>query len=161
MNAKLRADFINSVAVGQRIPCPSCNTLNDSNAGYCTTCGHPLNGAAAGLEEKKIICPICSTENLSGSPFCVACGLKFEDAQMSSQSDQQKGSQVPAFNSVSSEEKSQVAATSQNNSSAGGRVFKYAETVVVDEEEASVFAQGLPAWNIVPPQIMVRRKVKR
>ena len=26
------------------------------------------------------------------------------------------------------------------------------------EEEKSAFAEGLPAWDIVPPQVMVRRK---
>ena len=30
-----------------------------------------------------------------------------------------------------------------------------------EEGQISVFAQGLPAWDVVPPQIMVRRKMGR
>ena len=29
------------------------------------------------------------------------------------------------------------------------------------KEPVSVFAQGLPSWDVVPPQIMVRRKKKK
>jgi hypothetical protein len=35
------------------------------------------------------------------------------------------------------------------------------EETILKPEEISVFAQGLPSWDIVPPQIMVRRKRKK
>lgn len=42
MDAKSRANFINSVAGGQNIPCPKCNTLNEPNSKFCISCGTPL-----------------------------------------------------------------------------------------------------------------------
>lgn len=43
------------------------------------------------------------------------------------------------------------------------RAFKFAEPEVEEdaEESVSVFAEGLPSWDIVPPQILVRRKTKK
>lgn len=34
MDAKMRADFVNSVASGQKVPCPVCNTLNDPDGSF-------------------------------------------------------------------------------------------------------------------------------
>ncbi len=48
MDAKRRADFINSVAKEQQVPCPKCNTLNRSGAAFCKTCGAPLEKKDAG-----------------------------------------------------------------------------------------------------------------
>ena len=48
MDAKMRADFVNSVASGQKVPCPVCNTLNDPDGSFCIACGHSLK-----KEEKK------------------------------------------------------------------------------------------------------------
>ena len=42
MDAKMRANFINSVAGGKKITCPSCNTLNDADSKFCMTCGSKL-----------------------------------------------------------------------------------------------------------------------
>jgi hypothetical protein len=40
--------------------------------------------------------------------------------------------------------------------------FNFAEPEVEEyKEPVSVFAQGLPSWDVVPPQIMVRRKKKK
>jgi hypothetical protein len=49
MDAKMRADFVNSVASGQKVPCPVCNTLNDLDGSFCIACGHSLK-----KEEKKM-----------------------------------------------------------------------------------------------------------
>ena len=51
MDAKMRADFVNSVASGQKVPCPVCNTLNDPDGSFCIACGHSLK-----KEEKKESC---------------------------------------------------------------------------------------------------------
>ena len=42
MNAKSRADFINSIAAGEQTPCPNCGTANKSNAKFCAKCGTKL-----------------------------------------------------------------------------------------------------------------------
>lgn len=101
MDAKSRANFINSVASGQNVPCPKCNTLNEADSKFCASCGVSL--------EKKV---------------------------------ESKDVDVP-FSQVKKEEAPKV-------------VTKKVE----DEKAESVFAEGLPAWDIEPPQVMVRRKKK-
>lgn len=39
MDAKSRADFINSVASGTNVPCPECGTSNKSDSKFCISCG--------------------------------------------------------------------------------------------------------------------------
>lgn len=43
MDAKSRADFINSVASGANIPCPKCGTNNKSDSKSCISCGAEIN----------------------------------------------------------------------------------------------------------------------
>ena len=43
MDAKSRADFINSVASGANIPCPKCGTNNKSDSEFCISCGAEIN----------------------------------------------------------------------------------------------------------------------
>lgn len=39
MDAKSRANFINSVASGANVPCPKCGTSNKSDSKFCFSCG--------------------------------------------------------------------------------------------------------------------------
>lgn len=39
MDAKSRADFINSVASGINVPCPKCGTNNKPDSKFCISCG--------------------------------------------------------------------------------------------------------------------------
>ncbi len=39
MDAKSRANFINSVASGTNIPCPKCGKSNKSDSKFCISCG--------------------------------------------------------------------------------------------------------------------------
>lgn len=39
LDAKSKADFINSVAAGKKIPCPVCGTANESDDKFCVSCG--------------------------------------------------------------------------------------------------------------------------
>ena len=104
MDAKSKANFINSVASGQKVPCPSCGVLNEPDSLFCFSCGTKL--------EKKAN----TNETL---PF-------------------------------------QTAATVQK--AAPKTVFQIASPVLVEEpEETSVFAEGLPSWDMLPPQVVVRR----
>ena len=49
-------------------------------------------------------------------------------------------------------------ATDNQNASTKS-VFDFAETdMKLDDEPLSVFAEGLPSWDLVPPQFVVRRK---
>ena len=69
MEAKSRANFINSVVGGKKIPCPKCNTLNEAGSRFCITCGTPL-----AQEVGAAVCPKCGTANENGSKFCISCG---------------------------------------------------------------------------------------
>ena len=42
MDAKTKAEFINSVASGEQYPCPRCNFLNKPMARFCVKCGSPI-----------------------------------------------------------------------------------------------------------------------
>lgn len=100
MNAKSKANFINSIASGEKTPCPNCGALNEAK-----------------------------------SDFCSSCGKRFDDKGLGSSSD------------------------SATKSSAA---FKKVSVDIVDtDSEDSVFAKGLPSWDVVPPQIMVRRNRRR
>lgn len=98
MDVKSKANFINSVAAGQTVPCPQCGTANESDSNFCYSCGFKLKVAVS------------------------------NDA-----------SEAVAFKSV--EEKLQQ---TQSN-------------LTDIDFPVSVFAEGLPAWDIVPPQVLVRR----
>lgn len=43
MDAKSKADFINSVATGNSIPCPKCGTTNGGASKFCIVCGAELS----------------------------------------------------------------------------------------------------------------------
>lgn len=95
MDAKSRANFINSVASGANVPCPECGTSNKTD-----------------------------------SKFCISCGAEITASQTTTNSDP---TFVPAKETV-----------------APAKASRYVEP-------NNVFAKGLPAWNIEPPQLMIRR----
>lgn len=113
MDAKLRANFINAVAGGEKIPCPECNTLNEADAKFCASCGKPLEAPAEKKEEVPVPTPFAPIK-------------KMEEAKP-----------------VQEEPK---------------KPKKAEKPVEVYVETESVFAEGLPDWDVVPPQVMVRRK---
>ena len=94
MDAKNKANFINSVASGN-----------------------------------VILCQVCGAQNAPDSQFCGSCGAEF-NAPVSNNE--------PAFAQVS------------DNSARPNRPS------LTYQEPESVFADGLPNWDIVPPQVMVR-----
>lgn len=42
MDAKSKANFINSVASGEGIPCPKCSAMNKPDSRFCIACGAEL-----------------------------------------------------------------------------------------------------------------------
>lgn len=159
MDAKSRARFINSIAGGQKVPCPSCNTLNDADAAFCITCGTSLKTSSEAKNNTEgIICPVCKAMNDADAGFCTSCGekLKKETVPEVPKPVRDVSAAAPAFQPAR-----QAAAASQPTERRR-TAFRIAEPEVeVEEEPVSVFAEGLPDWDIVPPQIMVRRKRKK
>lgn len=49
MDAKAKANFINSVSSGNTMPCPVCGNVNENDCKFCASCG--FNFENAGLEE--------------------------------------------------------------------------------------------------------------
>ena len=140
MNIKSKANFINAVAGGQKIPCPTCNTLNKSDALFCISCGTklPVNRAKGNKEETMDL----KEDRLQGSQRIIHEPV--EVAVSTGESD----------NSV----RKNLQTVSENKRQAFRPVVS-ADSA--EEVQISVFAQGLPAWDVVPPQIMVRRKMGR
>lgn len=78
---------------------------------------------------QETVCPTCGTKNNADSRFCVSCGTEIEKAV--------SNNNIPAFAPTS-------------NSEDAKKIVKYVEP-------SKVFAEGLPDWDIVPPQVVVRR----
>lgn len=120
MDTKSKANFINSVATGQKLPCPNCNALNDA-----------------------------------GDLFCFSCGTKL------SNSDNPNSTFAPASNSKSGVKIEGNDAARQVQSNPSTPIFQMIQPEPEEiSEEVSVFAEGLPDWDMVPPQVVVRRKKK-
>ena len=131
MNARSKADFINSVAGGM-IPCPNCQKLNEPDSKFCEACGtrlvkpeEPKPEATPAFEPVKKEEPVPAFEPVKK----VEPAPAFEPVK--------KVEPAPAFEPVKKTEIKQE---------------------VVYHEPESVFAKGLPDWDMVPPQVMVRRK---
>lgn len=87
-----------------------------------------INSVAAG---QTVPCPRCGAANHHDAANCSVCGSQIALNTSSSN--------APAFTPVSS------------NAPVGSKYVRY-------DEPAAVFADGLPSWDIVPPQVMVRRR---
>lgn len=58
MDAKSKANFINSVASGANIPCPKCGTSNKPDSQFCGSCGEKFekeqsNSSAIGSSKRN------------------------------------------------------------------------------------------------------------
>lgn len=100
-----------------------------------------INSAASG---RKIPCPYCETLNNPDEKYCCRCGK-----QLINPSSALADSGRNAFNTAGSENTNQVSAFNRVTSAN-----------IDEEEEISAFALGLPKWDILPPQVVVRRKRK-
>ena len=160
MDAKMRADFVNSVASGQKVPCPVCNTLNDPDGSFCIACGYSLKKEKKKSENSdRVICPVCQNANKRGFRFCTICGNKLDDVESTKSNDSVA---VQPTVSPSQPVTGGQQPKTQTKPARKKKAFNFVEPEIEEyKEPVSVFAQGLPAWDIVPPQIMVRRKKKK
>lgn len=102
-----------------------------------------IKSVAAG---RKIPCPNCSTLNDSDSRFCETCGGSLEAVRARQET---AAASIP-FAAVSPEP-----AVISEDTIVPIPVVPPAAAEVPEENQ---FANGLPAWNIDPPQTIVRRR---
>lgn len=208
MDAKARANFINSIGSGQKIPCPSCGSLNETDDAFCSICGTPLKGEAAAEAPKQNICPFCGEENDEDALFCGSCGKKMAivpppQAPAFAPAAETKPATpafapvaetkpaVPAFAPAAEPKPAAPAfapaaetkpvapvfapatepkpaapaftpAVKEEKAAEVKPVFNFvAADTVIEDEAPSAFAEGLPDWDMVPPQVAVRRKHRK
>ena len=137
MNARSKADFINSVAGGM-IPCPNCQKLNEPDSKFCEACGtrllkpeEPKPAETPAFEPVKKAEPAAAPAFEPVKKVEPAETLAFEPVKKA------EPAVAPAFEPVKNTE---------------------VRRKEVYQEPKSVFAKGLPDWDMVPPQVMVRRK---
>lgn len=140
MDAKERASFINSVG----------NTTEN-------TAKNAAENIADNTAGKK--CPKCGAENVEEAMFCASCGTPLhEESQKADMTE-------PAFQSVQEEVQQPVQEAPKE--SVRQPVQEASQEKVqqpvqeVPQEPESAFAKGLPEWDMVPPQVMIRRKGMR
>ena len=143
MNARSKADFINSVAGGM-IPCPNCQKLNEPDSKFCEACGtrlvkpeEPKPEATPAFEPVKKVEPAPAFEPVKKVEPAPAFEPVKKEEPAPAFEPVKKVEPAPAFEPVKKTEIKQE---------------------VVYHEPESVFAKGLPDWDMVPPQVMVRRK---
>lgn len=132
MDAKMKANFINSVASGNQIPCPSCNAANDADAKFCAFCGAAITQPITQSAGQQAVEPVTPS---SAAPF----------ASISPEP-------VPTPVNLAINETAATAEVFTERE-------KTIEPVPTVPENR--FAEGFPSWSIEPPQIMVRRKSAR
>lgn len=97
---------------------------------------HFINSVATG---QTIPCPKCGAANTPDSKFCISCGAEIAPMKKTDLQEKQETKKVPAFAPIQE------------------HVQPVVKEVPDDPEPVSVFADGLPSWDIVPPHVMVRR----
>ena len=156
MDAKSKAEFINKVAEGG-IPCPSCGSLNKSDSNFCYACGANLKAAqATPAEPEPALEPIEAPEKQISDKTEVLKPIKAEEPVA-----EEPVAEEPAFGEpVADEPKEEEAPKSRNEreEELKAAFMPVQEEVVVEEEQPSIFAEGLPSWSVRPPMVAVRRK---
>ncbi|MDO4543933.1 MAG: zinc ribbon domain-containing protein [Clostridia bacterium] len=124
------------------------------------------------VEEQGVTCPNCGTVNAPQYLFCVTCGTMIKEealpAFLSVDEEPEAPSkpEVEELEVIADELSEEVAkpeteeleaiADELPEEAAEPEVEAFEEVVVIDEPP-SAFAEGLPPWDVVPPEIMVRR----
>ena len=141
--------------------CPVCQNANKKGFRFCTVCGNKLDEA----ESTKSSDPVTPQPAAAPAQSKAAGQQPAAPAQDVQRNMGKNASQVaPAFEPA----KKTAAAPIRKDPPIQSKpvrkkmAFNFAEPEVEEyKEPVSVFAQGLPSWDVVPPQIMVRRKKKK
>lgn len=161
MNAKSKADFINSVAAGSTIPCPQCGMVNESDSKFCVSCGTKLSPP-----QKPQVHEPAFEQVKEEDPYKSAFGQVKEEETYQSAFEQVKEEDQykPAFGQVKEEKPYKPAfeqAKEKESYAPSSEEVKEREMfaqVSQYVERSNALAEGLPEWTIEPPQVMVRRR---
>lgn len=169
MDAKSKANFINSVAAGQSVPCPKCGRENKAGSKFCVSCGTPL-AAAAPADNAPVSKPASEPAKPaepakaekpaeSATPFQPVKPSEPAkppvQAAASSAQPQNAASSASPFKSVESAPEKKADATQKTVTPR--KPVKPEKKAVHYVEPSNAFAQGLPSWSLEPPMVMVRR----
>ena len=167
MDAKTKADFINSVAGGGNIPCPNCNGLNASSAKFCKFCGTKLPQPAPEPQPIPEPQPVPEPQPIPEpqpvpEPQPIPEPQPLPEPQPIPEPQPAVGTDMP-FQEIKEIRPESPAEEKEAEIPFAPASAPQQETVSPFhyEEPASVFAQGLPEWSVEPPEVMVRRKRKR
>jgi ribonuclease E len=154
MNAKMRANFINSVAEGQTVPCPNCNAANPVDAKFCGICGTPLKKAPEPTVEPAAE-PVPEREStptvVKAEPVSVPAAEPQAPAAAETAESAAPAPKTAAFAPIMQQ---------KNEETVTVPMPQVPQPPVVEEPKAA-FAEGLPEWNIEPPQVVVRKKARK
>lgn len=150
MDAKSKAQFINSVTGGQKKTCSTCGAVNDLDAKFCYECGTSFENSVS-AEEEPAVEPVevesveKKPEETPQVPFAPVDEKKDTEEKVNAKDEKVK----EAFSAIEKtpDEKSE---NTPGEEAAPKKVIKYVEV-------KPAFAEGLPEWDIVPPQVVVRR----
>lgn len=168
MEIQSRANYINSVASGQKIPCPICDCLNESGTMFCVTCGCNLNDILSqATVARQSVVPVQSAAvrqpavpSQVASSQSVAMRQTVVEGQPALQTTTQN--QTVAFQTAEVPKQSIPKIDANAFKTEEEQVFQeIASTQEMMEDSVNAFAKGLPDWSIVPPHVMVRRKKKK
>ena len=118
-----------------------------------------INAVADG---KTVICPLCNTPNDADSNFCIICGASMKPAAPKS-APAFAPVEEPAFAPVAESAAPAFTPVAEPAAPAFTPVAEKAPVVEAPVQQSqpeplAAFAEGLPAWDIVPPQVVVRRR---
>ncbi len=154
MSMTNNANFINSVADGQAVPCPKCNAINKSDSKFCYICGGQLKNET---QSTPAFAPAFEPAFAPAAEpaFAPAAESAFAPAAESAFAPAAEPAFAPAA------EPAFAPAAEPAFAPAAEPAPEPAPTTAIKkqryEEPASAFAEGLPEWDIIPPQVMVRR----
>lgn len=141
------ANIINAIADGIQIQCPKCKSMNDGGSRFCMCCGTSL------VQSNK-------TETV---PFAA---ISEPDSSDPEKSVHREGMEAVPFKPLTDNgESEELSVGFQPDESLEPLVMplkpiQYELNTEQVVEEVSAFAKGLPAWDIVPPNAAVRRRLK-
>lgn len=178
-------DITDKITYDREKKCACCSALNYKNAFFCSTCGQKIDDVSlqdddkennnkedniyitsysdininanyvsnntelkSKLKEEFVFCTECGLKNEFNNKFCVHCGydLKKIKDKFNNTTDNLKIKKKKFISKIKNKEEA----------------FKALErNVIIEDETMSIFAEGMPDWDLIPPQTIIRKGIKK